>query len=183
MIGRALGDARERAGLTQAAAAKKAGMPQSTLAEIETGRRPVRLSEALTLIDLYGTRLDALDVRDRDAGYAKIKRGRGRPRKNVEFKFSSDDDALRRVDTVFTKVRFQPDPGASADFDELLALMLYLLDRPRFARHAAAVKAVIGAARGWVDPTTDDLFDPLGLAGVARDLLTGRASPDRVVLR
>jgi transcriptional regulator with XRE-family HTH domain len=80
LIGRVLGDARERAGLTQRAAAAKLGVSQSSLADIETGRRAVTIEEAYRLIELYGLSLSALDVRTIDPKQALVKRSRGRPR-------------------------------------------------------------------------------------------------------
>lgn len=80
LIGRVLGDSRERAGLTQRAAATKLGMSQSSLADIETGRRAVTIEEAYRLIELYGISLAALDVRAIDPKQALVRRSRGRPR-------------------------------------------------------------------------------------------------------
>lgn len=80
LIGRVFGDARERAGLTQRAAAAKLGVRQSSLADIETGRRAVTVEETLRLIELYDIPLSAVDVRGVDPSRALVRRSRGRPR-------------------------------------------------------------------------------------------------------
>ena len=81
MIGRVLGDARERSGHTQRAAAAKLGMSQSTLADIETGRRALTIEEAYGFLDLYRLDFGALDVRRLDPNRAQVRRARGRPRR------------------------------------------------------------------------------------------------------
>lgn len=82
LTGRVLGDAREHAGLTQRQAGAKLGMSQSSLADIETGRRPVTVEEAMDFAELYGMPFGILDVRGSDPGRAAVRRTRGRPRKN-----------------------------------------------------------------------------------------------------
>lgn len=92
LIGRVLGDARERAGLTQRVAAAKLGISQSSLADIETGRRAVTIEEAFRLIELYGIPLGDLDVRSADPKQALVRRSRGRPRTTA-----GDFEAASRV--------------------------------------------------------------------------------------
>lgn len=59
-IGDLLRTSRERAGLTQDAAAEAAGLSRVVLAYYETGRRQVPLTSAGLLARLYGTSLEAL---------------------------------------------------------------------------------------------------------------------------
>jgi DNA-binding XRE family transcriptional regulator len=80
---------RERACLTQKAAGDKVGLGQSTIAAIETGRRPPSLEEVLALLDVYGGRLVDLDVRQADPARARVRRVRGRPRIPTEFYYDS----------------------------------------------------------------------------------------------
>ncbi len=56
-----LGDAREDAGLSQAAAARALGVAQSRVAKLELGQRQLLFVEAIALCDLYGVNLDRLD--------------------------------------------------------------------------------------------------------------------------
>ncbi|MBI3751772.1 MAG: helix-turn-helix domain-containing protein [Chloroflexi bacterium] len=58
-IGRRLAAARQRAGLSQAAAARALGVPQSQIAKLELGLRQLLLFEAVQLMGLY-----AVEVRD-----------------------------------------------------------------------------------------------------------------------
>lgn len=53
-IGRRLAEARERAGLTQAGAARALGMRQSQIAKLELGLRQLRFVEGVGLAGLYG---------------------------------------------------------------------------------------------------------------------------------
>lgn len=59
-IGDALRSARERAGLSQEAAAEALAISRVVLSYYETGRRPVPLPTAASLARLYGTNLDGL---------------------------------------------------------------------------------------------------------------------------
>ncbi len=59
-LGERLRIARERAGVTQAAAAVAAGMARTTLVAIEQGQRRARLNELLELAKLYNTSVNAL---------------------------------------------------------------------------------------------------------------------------
>lgn len=59
-LGERLAAAREKAGLTQLAAAKALGLPQSAIAKIERGKRQLRFLEGLRLAQLYG--IDCLDL-------------------------------------------------------------------------------------------------------------------------
>ena len=180
MIGRALGDERERAGMTQATAAKKAGISQSTLAEIETGRRPVSVDEALLLMDLYGGRgLETLDIRGKDDAYARVVRQRGRRRQvdlgTVEFhsKVSIDlaDDLLSTAHRTAVQ---RPWDLSSLEADvTLAAAALWRLAPASDARRARAVRELAAAACVWTDPATDALVDPLGLLALARGLCLG----------
>lgn len=90
LIGRVFGDAREKVGLTQRVAAAKIGMSQTSLADIETGRRAVTVEQTLQLIELYGIPISAVDVRGIDPSRALVKRSRGRPR-------ASDFEAASQV--------------------------------------------------------------------------------------
>lgn len=64
IVGRLLGDARERAGLSQAAAARALGVQQSRIAKMEIGKRRITVAEAIRLARLY--RIDVFDL-DPDA--------------------------------------------------------------------------------------------------------------------
>jgi transcriptional regulator with XRE-family HTH domain len=86
---------RETAGLTQKAAAARVGIGQSTLAEIETGRRSPSIEQILDLLDSYRGRLEALDVRDMDPTRARVKRQRGRPRIPTDFYYAEPPSADR----------------------------------------------------------------------------------------
>jgi transcriptional regulator with XRE-family HTH domain len=66
-LGERLAAARERAGLTQLAAARALGVPQSTIAKLERGKRQLRFLEGLQLAKLYGVMPTSLDV-DTGAG-------------------------------------------------------------------------------------------------------------------
>ena len=59
-IGQMLRTSRERAGLSQEAAADVAGLSRVVLNYYETGRRQIPLSAAANLARLYGTSLEAL---------------------------------------------------------------------------------------------------------------------------
>lgn len=61
LIGRLLGDARERAGLSQLDAANTVSIGQSLLAKLEVGQRHLLFSEAVRLADAYGCDLDAFN--------------------------------------------------------------------------------------------------------------------------
>lgn len=61
LIGRLAGDARQRAGLSQADAASALGVRQSLVAKIEAGQRRLLLSEAFRLAGIYGCDLDAFN--------------------------------------------------------------------------------------------------------------------------
>jgi Helix-turn-helix. len=53
ILGRRLADARSRAGLSQAQAAKALAVPQSQIAKLELGLRQLRFIEGLRLATLY----------------------------------------------------------------------------------------------------------------------------------
>ncbi len=123
MIGHALGDQREAAGLTQAAAAKHLGMSQSTMAEIETGHTTLPVDVALRMVKLYGRSLADLDVTDKQPSYAIVRRSRGRPRLPLRdsltvpgrsddaimesrFMIGEADELIRRGDFEQAQVRF-----------------------------------------------------------------------------
>jgi transcriptional regulator with XRE-family HTH domain len=63
--GRLLGDARETAGLSQAAVAKRLGIAQSRIARLELGKRRLLYSEAVRLARVYGVDISAFDPRGR----------------------------------------------------------------------------------------------------------------------
>lgn len=65
IVGILLGDARQAAGFSQPEAARRVGMSQSRLAQVELGNRRLRLTEAFTFADLYGIELADLDPRGR----------------------------------------------------------------------------------------------------------------------
>lgn len=60
---RALRQARRRAGLTQRELAARTGVPQSTIARIESGRADPRVSTLDTLLRACGDELDAVPRR------------------------------------------------------------------------------------------------------------------------
>lgn len=63
----------------------------------------------------------------------------------------------------------------------MTGLTLFLASRGHLGcERERAVMAVIREAYGWTDPTTGDLFDPLGLSRLALDLLTGRVTAGEV---
>ena len=112
LIGRVLGDARERVGLTQRAAAAKLGISQSSLADIETGRRALTVEDAIRFAELYGIAFTDLDIRHLDPKQALVKRSRGRPRTGGDFGAISEvapsdlrqeaERRLREAEDVFT---------------------------------------------------------------------------------
>lgn len=112
LIGRVLGDARERAGLTQRAAAAKLGISQSSLADIETGRRALTVEDAMRFAELYGIAFADLDVRHLDPKQALVRRSRGRPRSGGDFGSVSEvapselrqeaEKRLREAEDIFT---------------------------------------------------------------------------------
>ena len=53
-LGARLAAAREKAGMTQLAAAKAIGLPQSAVAKLERGKRRLLFLEGLRLANLYG---------------------------------------------------------------------------------------------------------------------------------
>lgn len=63
VVGLLLGDARQAAGLSQPEAARRLGISQSRLAQLELGNRRLRLTEAFELADLYGVTISAFDPR------------------------------------------------------------------------------------------------------------------------
>lgn len=65
VVGMLLGDARQAAGLSQPEAARRMGLSQSRLAQLELGNRRLLLTEAFEFAELYGITLDALDPRGR----------------------------------------------------------------------------------------------------------------------
>ena len=74
-LSEALRAGRERAGLSQDAAAAAAGINRVLLSYYETGRRPVPLPTATTLARLYGTDLDQIltgDEAGRPPGQASM---------------------------------------------------------------------------------------------------------------
>jgi transcriptional regulator with XRE-family HTH domain len=54
-----LRETRTAAGLSQAAVGDRLGLPQQTVARIETNARPAKLAEAAAAAELFGTTLDA----------------------------------------------------------------------------------------------------------------------------
>ena len=115
---------REAAGLTQKAAAVRIGMGQSTLAEIETGKRSPTLEEAYAFLDLYGGKIEDLDVRGLDPARARVKRQRGRPRIPTEFYYDGRTSAERLY------------ADARTDIDE--SVRYDAIGQPRRAYEAAA---------------------------------------------
>lgn len=69
-LGSRLAAAREQAGLTQLAAAKMMGIPQSRIAKIELGIRQLGFLEGLRLAEIYGIESRDLDPRDEGDGSA-----------------------------------------------------------------------------------------------------------------
>ena len=130
LIGRVFGDAREKAGLTQRAAASKLGMSQSSLADIETGRRSVTVAEALQLIELYGIPWSDVDVRGMDPARAFVSRGRGRPRAK-DFEAASKvsppelrQEAERRLDDAEEAFRLRRNDDAADHAREALSMVV-----------------------------------------------------------
>jgi transcriptional regulator with XRE-family HTH domain len=70
VLGARLAKAREKAGLSQAAAAKALGVPQSRIAKLERGKRQLQFLEALRLAALYGVDCASLAA-ERDDHQAK----------------------------------------------------------------------------------------------------------------
>lgn len=62
-LGSRLAAAREKAGLTQLAAAKMMGIPQSRIAKVELGTRQLGFLEGLRLAEVYGIDCRHLDPR------------------------------------------------------------------------------------------------------------------------
>lgn len=60
-VGRLLAEAREAAGLSQLDAAKRLGVPQSSIAKLELGQRQLRFVEGLRLAQIYGVKPTALE--------------------------------------------------------------------------------------------------------------------------
>jgi ribosome-binding protein aMBF1 (putative translation factor) len=60
-LGRRLAAAREQAGLSQAAAAKALGIPQSRVAKLELGMRQLGFLEGIRLAALYGVECRDVD--------------------------------------------------------------------------------------------------------------------------
>jgi transcriptional regulator with XRE-family HTH domain len=69
-LGSRLANARLKAGLSQLAAAKALGVPQSRIAKLERGKRQLQFLEALRLAALYGVDCGDFDP-DRDSGISK----------------------------------------------------------------------------------------------------------------
>jgi transcriptional regulator with XRE-family HTH domain len=63
VIGRLLGDARQKAGLSQSLAAERLGISQSWLARIELGQRRLSVAEAAMCASLYGVPFGQFDPR------------------------------------------------------------------------------------------------------------------------
>ena len=55
-VGRQLATAREAAGLSQQEAARRLGVPQSSIAKVELGQRQLRFVEGIRLAQIYGVR-------------------------------------------------------------------------------------------------------------------------------
>jgi transcriptional regulator with XRE-family HTH domain len=55
-VGQRLAAAREAAGLTQLAAARRLGVPQTAIAKLELGQRQLRFVEGIRLAGMYGVR-------------------------------------------------------------------------------------------------------------------------------
>lgn len=55
-VGERLASAREAAGLSQMVAARRLGVPQSSIAKLELGQRQLRFVEGLRLAEIYGVR-------------------------------------------------------------------------------------------------------------------------------
>jgi transcriptional regulator with XRE-family HTH domain len=149
-VGRVLGDQREQAGLTQATAARRLGMPQSRLAEIETGAARCPIDDALAMVELYGGAFSDLDVRGKDPSFANVRRGRGRPRKMVEFHFSVSEPT--KDDGVAHSIILLKSAEASLYRNEKDQARLNLLDglwgllAPRMALRVRSWEAFIEAA-------------------------------------
>ena len=63
VIGRLLGDARQRAGLPQSVVAERVGISQSWLARLELGQRRLTVAEAAVFSSLYEVPLERFDPR------------------------------------------------------------------------------------------------------------------------
>lgn len=77
-LGERLAAAREQAGMTQLAAAKAIGLPQSAVAKLERGKRRLLFLEGLRLADLYG-----LECRDLDPSLGAATAGGGQSSSNA----------------------------------------------------------------------------------------------------
>jgi Helix-turn-helix. len=71
LLGERLAVARQKAGLTQLAAAKALGLPQSAIAKLERGRRQLRFLEGLRLAEIYSIDCRELDP-DRGGARANL---------------------------------------------------------------------------------------------------------------
>lgn len=112
LLGRILGDARERAGFSQASAARALGMVQSTLAAIETGDRRLLFTDAIKVASLYRIPMSELDLANVDRARVAVRRSRGRPRLDAD-QFGPDPrlrrdeprDILRKVDEAIARTK------------------------------------------------------------------------------
>lgn len=128
----ALRKGRERAGLSQDAAAAAAGINRVLLSYYETGRRPVPLPTATTLARLYGTDLDQVLTGD-ETGEAA---GAGVDVSGILFRASPPalDDSARGGLTLFERYL--------REYVELAAE----LQRPRPGKGQSPFPAVTGSA-------------------------------------
>jgi len=134
-------------GLSQAAVARRLGLGQSTLADIETGRRPARFSEVLQLLDVLGIELADLDVRGRPPEYAVTHRGTGRPRRiKVPTEFHSTTSMIEDAEeALFVLDGFEPLEAWFADADRLMPRLLAAIEADDERREA--VRQLLRAAR------------------------------------
>lgn len=65
-IGRLLAAGRERAGMSQAEAARALGIPQSQIAKLELGTRQLQFIEGMRLATLYSMKPEELDPQELD---------------------------------------------------------------------------------------------------------------------